>query len=540
MQAWDWSERLATSYKGIVSFDLISYDLTTYNTINNADATLPEDTKFNGTAISLGGINPELISKDVGFMKFNICLNTEGIHYIVTEDDSGHRAISNPVVALNNNTKSLLWGDIHTHSVISDGAGLPGAVIKSARDTALLDFYALTDHGEGFGMNTKERAQWQIDYNFNKTEEYNAPGEFVTFHGIEWTTSFGQVGKEFGYGHYTLVSDATAPVLAARGKQQSSTALWEYLDSYCEEHSAKVIAIPHHLTQTNFEMDWFAMNPEYVKTVSVFSVHGDSSLPTNHQLNHMGTVHAEGEPLPGASAIDAFRMGHKVAIVANSDSHDGHPGHAICHKGSHYPNQYPVLNWVARGGHPYPGGLTGVYINKDDFNRKGIMQAIREGSVLATRAPFRPVIDFSINGIKPGQNGSTLEVAEETSNRNIRIQILRDGLELGMQGNSEWQDLTIEIWKNSELWYTETSLLPIIDLSITDNEAITGAIYDDYYYNEQDSKYYQNERSVMGIDTPDNLNTGGEDYYFIRVYQNDGTKYDFYSWIGPIWVKATS
>ncbi|MFW5780817.1 MAG: DUF3604 domain-containing protein, partial [Bacillota bacterium] len=473
VQAWDWSERLAKSYKGEVSFDIISYDLDDYSLLSNTEASLPEATKFKGTSIGLGGINPELISKDVGFMEFDMKINTEGIHYIAVEDNSGFRAISNPIIALNDNNKALLWGDIHTHSVISDGAGLPGALMKFARDTALLDFYSLTDHGEGFGINTKERAQWQIDYNFNKTEKYNKPGEFVTFHGVEWTTSFGQVGKEFGYGHYTLVSDATAPVLAARGKQQSSDELWEYLDTYTQENDANVIAIPHHLTQTNFEMDWFAMNPEYVKTVSVFSVHGDSSLPNKHQLNYMGTVHAKDNELPGASAIDAFKMGHKVAIVANSDSHDGHPGHPICHKGSHYPNQYPVLNWIARGGHPYPGGLTGVYLNRDEFNRKGIMQEIRNGSVVATRAPFRPVIDFSINGMNPGQNNSTLQVPDTISNRDIRVQVLRDGLELGWQGNAqmdEWQDLTIEIWKNSELWHVEKSSSPIIDFLITDNE----------------------------------------------------------------------
>lgn len=539
VQAWDWSERLAKSYKNTVGFEIVSYRLDDYELLNSASYTIPSPTKFLGAKINLGGISPELVSKEVGKMSFPVTIATEGIHYILAKDDKGLSAVSNPIVAVDGNTKALLWGDIHTHSALSDGSGLPNTIMKYARDSALLDFYALTDHGEGFGITTTERAKWQVNHNYKKTEEYNAPGEFVTFHGIEWTTSFGMIGKEFGYGHYTIVSDADAPVLAARGKQESTNELWQYLDEYCAENNAKVIALPHHLTQTNFEMDWFGMNPEYVKTVCAFSVHGADLLPSNDPLNYLGTVHAHDAPLPGASIVDALRMGYKVAIVANSDSHDGNPGHALCHKAAHYPNQYPVFGWFARGGHAYAGGLTGAYIDKSDFDRKGIMDSIRNGSVVATRAPFRPVIDFSVNGLRPGQDESTLYVPQRTTERNIQVQVLRDGLELGWDGKgniNDWQDLTVEVWKNSELWYTQKSNAPIVNLSLTDNTEITGAVYDDYYYNESTGKYYQNEKSLVGKDSPDGLHSGGQDYYFIRVYQGEGSPNDFYSWVGPIWV----
>jgi len=538
VEAWDWSERLAKAYKGTVEFSLISYDINTYDEIDNVDASLPEPTKFKGTFMEFGGLNPKLFGGDVGIMSFNLSINTEGIHYIAVKDDKGFSAISNPVI-VSNDTKMLLWGDIHTHSALSDGSGSPDTNMKYARDNALLDFYALVDHGEGFGVTPAERAQWEINYSFKKTEKYNDPGDFVTFHGIEWTTSFGQVGKEWGYGHYAIVSDAAAPVLAARGKQKSPAELWAYLDEYTAANNAQVIAIPHHLTQTAFEMDWFGANPKYVKIVEVLSVHGASLLQPDDVLNLLGNVHVTHTPTPGAAAADALKMGYKVAFVADSDSHDGHPGHTISHRATHYPDQYPMFSFSARYGHPYAGGLTGVYIDSDGFTRQGIMQGIRNGSVVATRQPFRPIIDFSVNGSRPGENSSTISVPLSTSERTIRVQVIRDGLELGWDGQAainEWDDLTVEIWKNSELWRTQKINTPIADITVTDDSEITGTSYEDYYYNEADGKYYENERSLIGIDDPSGLNTGGEDYYFVRIYQGEGTKADFYGWVGPIWV----
>ena len=96
----------------------------------------------------------------------------------------------------------------------------------------------------------------------------------------------------------------------------------------------------------------------------------------------------------------------------------------------------------------------------------------------------------------------------------------------------------MEIWKNSEIWNKTTSNNPIIDLNIVDNEQINETEYTDYV--ERDGKYYMHERALLEIDDPSELNTGGKDYYFVRAYSGDGTKDDFYLWIGPIWVNPIS
>ncbi|MGV9204154.1 MAG: DUF3604 domain-containing protein [Promethearchaeia archaeon] len=536
VQAWDWSERLSKSYKGKVSFDLISFDLNSDAKLSTVDKDLPDDYRFKGTWTNTGGLPPSLFLGDVGQKTFQMKINTPGIHYLHIKDDQGFEAISNPIVILNEEPKQkLLWGDIHTHSFISDGAGMPEQVAEFARDTALLDFYALTDHGEGFGINTQERHQWQVDYNYRITEDFNKEDDFVAFHGVEWTTNVGIFGSEYGYGHYALVSDAAEPLRVARGKQTSPDQLWEYLDEYCEENDAHVIAIPHHLTQTNFEMDWAAANEKYVKTTSVFSVHGASLLSPDHSENRLGMVHVHKEPPKGLSAADALKMGFRFGLVANSDGHDGHPGHAICHKASHYPDQYPVLSWTPRFGHPYPGGLTGAWV--EDFNRAGVMSSIREGKVCGTRAPYRPYVNFSVNGVMAGENDSLTTVATKTTDRNIKFQLVRDGLELGWDGKADmenWEELTVEIWKNSEIWNITTSNSPIIDLNLTDSAEINGTEYTDYV--ERDGKYYMHDRALVEIEDTSELNTEGQDYYFARAYSGEGKKDDFYLWIGPIWV----
>jgi hypothetical protein len=45
----------------------------------------------------------------------------------------------------------LYWGDVHTHTSLSDGKGTPEQVLTYARDVAHLDFVILSDHDFGNG-----------------------------------------------------------------------------------------------------------------------------------------------------------------------------------------------------------------------------------------------------------------------------------------------------------------------------------------------------------------------------------------------------
>lgn len=78
------------------------------------------------------------------------------------------------------------WGDIHSHTAVSDGRLTPAAAYAYARDIAGIDFFSLTDHLEKISAEEWReclRAAW----------EANDEGRFVTFAGLEWTKAVGHI-----------------------------------------------------------------------------------------------------------------------------------------------------------------------------------------------------------------------------------------------------------------------------------------------------------------------------------------------------------
>ncbi len=81
----------------------------------------------------------------------------------------------------------LYWGDVHTHTNLSDGKGTPDQLLSYARDVAHLDFVILSDHDFGNGPPWRMPPQaWnQIQ---DKVDEYTVAGKFVAIAGYEWTS----------------------------------------------------------------------------------------------------------------------------------------------------------------------------------------------------------------------------------------------------------------------------------------------------------------------------------------------------------------
>ena len=79
--------------------------------------------------VELGGIIPAYLidRSDNGKHIFeNVVFNTPGVHYIYVEDPaSGKRYVSNPIKVSEKPSLNIYWGDIHSHSNFSDGAGFP-------------------------------------------------------------------------------------------------------------------------------------------------------------------------------------------------------------------------------------------------------------------------------------------------------------------------------------------------------------------------------------------------------------------------------
>jgi hypothetical protein len=87
-------------------------------------------------------------------------------------------AVSNPY--------NHYWGDLHAHTSYSDGCRVPEVAYRYARDTARLDFFAVTDHSQLLTLDEYADTVAQAD-------RFNEPGRFVALYGVESTEGTGHL-----------------------------------------------------------------------------------------------------------------------------------------------------------------------------------------------------------------------------------------------------------------------------------------------------------------------------------------------------------
>jgi hypothetical protein len=501
--------------------------------MSGASVDLPSDYTFTGQNFGSDIAYEIRDGKDNGRHVFSLTIDTPGIHYILVEDSlTGNTYYSNPVIVKDASELDILiyWGDIHGHSELSDGTGTPAHSFYYGRYIACLDFISLTDHGEIllFGgsrpFNVLEQA----------TNAAHDPQDFVTFHGLEWTNT--------RTGHYTCIFSGNQllkdPVLSYL-TLPTTDSLWNALDEFTDTTSCRALALPHHTTQKQYIQDWTYLNPKYVRIAEVTSVHGECLFEQRHPLNYVGLIAPPPQYQHGSSIIDAFRMGYRMTIYASSDQHDGRPGHSISHTPAFVGHQRPYSLWHTRNEHPYPGGITAVYAS--ELTRDSIFSALEQQVIFASSDHGRPLLNFSINGVTVGNN-STLFVSDASTPREIQIILAQDGapaasLHTAASVTDNWNpDWTaqIEIIKNGELLTSIAIDQPLVNITYVDSESVTGTSY------ESDcilinGKYYINKYSDNPI-VPSSLNTGGVDFYLIRVVGANGR----YAYIGPIWVEVNA
>ena len=357
------------------------------------------------------------------------------------------------------------------------------------------------------------------------------PGKFVTFHGMEWT--------QVTTGHYTcifsgdqLIKDPILSYLILPTTQD----LWNALDSFTERTGSRALALPHHTTKKSYPEDWTYINSKYVKIAEVSSVHGDFLFEHGNELNYRGAIDPPPIHTRGTSIMDAFTMGYRMALYSSSDEHDGHPGHSLSHTQAYIGHQRPYSVWLTRNEHPYPGGLTAVFI--DNLTREGVFSGLENQRIFANSDHGRHLLFFNINGTKVGDN-STIIMSNQNSHRKINIFLAQDGNPVAkLRGSAsapfnwapDWKG-TIEVMKNGYLFQSIGVDSPIANVSIIDTNPINGTSFEPYCI-EIDGNFYINSYSDNPID-PSTLNTNGFDYYLVRFVGNN----DRMTWAGPIWVK---
>jgi hypothetical protein len=531
VEAWDAYERLSATYKGTVDFSITSYNLTNFALLNDINMTLPNTYTFTGQLIGSDTAYEIRDGKDNGLHTFNLKINTIGLHYLLVSDSfTGNTYWSNPIIVNNftDNQDQIYWGDIHGHSGFSDGSGSPEHHLYYAKNVARLDFNALTDHGETAGL-----IIGGLDHLEKTTNEVYEPGTFVTFPGIEWTNA--------QTGHYTCIFSGDKlikqPVLSFMVIPKIEQ-LWDALDKFTATTGCKALALPHHTTKEEYIQDWTLINPKYVKIAEVCSTHGECLFEQRDLYDYVGC----GDPPPeftyGSAIMDAFKMGYKMTLYASSDQHDGHPGHSLSHTNAYIGHQSPLTTWPNRVDLPYPGGLTAVFAS--NLTRESIFSGLYQQRIFASSDHGRPFLSFNINGTQVGNN-STLFVSNPAIHRELNILFAQDGTPAANKRPNAakvtpgWQpnwNARLEIFKNGILYYSQVIDTPVTNITLLDTDLITGTSFTDNCIQNSDGNYYINIYSDNPID-PNVLNTGGADFYVLRIVGDNGR----YCYAGPIWVE---
>ncbi|MGM0687506.1 MAG: DUF3604 domain-containing protein, partial [Promethearchaeati archaeon] len=476
VEAWDSFERLSCSYNGRVEFSLKSYSMDTLKLLPQEDVTshLPHSHRFTGHLLGQGVIPAYMLpGMDNGMRRFDFRIMTAGVHYILVHDTATEKTYwSNPIV-VEEATKSLVWGDIHSHSLLSDGSGMPYENHYFARVVAGLEFAAVTDHGENLHLDNG----WS--WIQAATNAANDPGEFVAFQGVEWTSSGGPHTPSWGYGHLTFIFSGDEVGRISADIQKTSDELWNYLDQFTSETGERAIAQPHHCVRQPFIQDWAAClnHPEYMRIAEAYSVHGSSLVNPYSPWNATGTVGQPEEKIPGSSINEALTMGLRLGFIANGDSHDGFLGHSLSHTRAFIGHQYPPAYDSSRVPQPYPSGLTGVFAG--NITRQSIFDAIYDRATIANSDYGRPYLSFSINGLYPGENDSVLIVDNETAKRKVTIFIAQDGNPSAgyKRAATPWLEepdwsAKVEVFKNGMLWREQEISTPIASIGFNDTTAI--------------------------------------------------------------------
>lgn len=537
VEAWDTFERVSKIYNGKVSFTLRSFNLTTLSPLSpqQVSASLPSPYRFSNP--SRVHPLPTAVKQrrcDRGTHTFSFSISTPGIHYILVDDSSTkHTYWSNPIL-VDDSSLELVWGDLHGHSLLSDGSGSPQHFYRFAKNIAGLEFCALTDHGENLHFHHKFSTIQR------QTNQANNPHEFITFPGVEWTSG-GVHTPPKSWGHYTCIfSGSKLPQISA-DIQKTPKKLWNTLDKFTSNPNTNALAIPHHCVRKSFLQDWAYVLPtqvytNYVRLAEAYSVHGSSLVNPYSSYNLTGSVDTHSSRIYGSDINAALKMGIRMGIIANGDTHDGRPGHSISH--AHIPkgHQRPFTYDYARLTHPYPSGITGVFA--PHLTRRAVFKSLYKRKVLACSDHGRPIIQFSINEVKIGENNSTVYIDNPSEPRTLSIFLAQDGNPPAYykhavepwKGSPLWK-ATVQIFKNGKIWKERTINKPVYRHNFTDTTTVSGTSYD--HYVKQDGKWYINRDSRKPVD-PTRLTTNGADYYFLRLISNSKR----ITTIGPIWVQT--
>jgi len=369
------------------------------------------------------------------------------------------KEISNPSLSQTNiKGSNLYWGDLHFHTYLSDGIGTPEENYAYARDIMSLDFAAIGDHDYAPVADA-----YLTDEEWEKLKEVNEKfyraGKFVTFQSYEFSNT---------YGHrvvYFLTPNKSILIRSFELRKGNSDRYRDKNRKLWEGLKGKESIISVHGHSGFFHNDY---NPKLEKIIQVYSTHGCYERKDSPFIPR----------ITGSSYVqDYLAKGYRLAILAESDGHDGHPGYST---------------WVGRvGERQYRGGLAAIYAPA--LTRENIWNSLKKRHCYGTTGE-RIILDFRINNNFMGEE---LTFLNDKISREIRIKVI--------------------------------GTCPLDKIVIVRNNI---DIYQHKCKKEEESIEWTDNEKISKIGIRSSNSSSKFVFYYVRVIQ----KNDHMAWSTPIWI----
>lgn len=309
---------------------------------------------------------------DRGAHRFEgIVFPREGVFRIRALDRRGKQmAESNPVVVRRAAPREkIYWGDIHTHTMYSDGRGSPAETYEFGKRVSALDFCAVSDHD--FILTD---AMW--DEIKQVTARYNQPGRYVTFLAFEWSGR-----TEVGGDHNVYTSEADMPLIRCylsynygnlrmyHGPNKGAGHVEELFRTLGERFRNENLLVIPHFGGRRGNPEWH--NPRLQRSIEIFSDHRRSE----------------------DWATSFLKTGHRVGIMASTDNHAGNAGYGIRGRQVVAGEEGEVFSRTS----PAERGTALVAACAPSLTREAVFQALYHRRTYATTGS-RIVLRFEVNG----------------------------------------------------------------------------------------------------------------------------------------------
>jgi hypothetical protein len=320
-----------------------------------------------------------------------VVFGSEGV-FSLSATDGVFRAESNPVrVRASPPERALLWGDLHGHTVFSDGRGTVQEYYDFARQAAGLDFCAVSDHA--FEMPEALWTECKAVTNRN-----NRDGEFVTFNAYEWSGA-----SKVGGDHNVYWLDDDPPIFRS---------ISYYSPRNLQMEHSQESKVPH-------IQGLYAKVRPYLKDKNVLCIPHRGGRPANpewHDPQIERLVESYCEHFRSVDWANGFlQKGYRLGVMGSGDGHYGHPGYGYLR-----PDKQ----------HQIGEGLIAVLA--EEHTRRSIFTALFDRHCYATSGD-RIILDFRVDNHLMGAEYRTdkppeLKVTVHGTSEVSRVEILRNSI----------------------------------------------------------------------------------------------------------------